>query len=77
MVTDPMFAGATGTPEPGGLHPDEVVELIERLGAAFPLWGSDLVEVAPPVGGKAPMEPSMTLHTAARYIETQARLVLG
>jgi agmatinase len=75
--TDPVFASATGTPEPGGLHPDEVVELIERVGAAFPLWGSDLVEVAPPVGGKAAVEPSMTLHTAARYIETQVRLVLG
>jgi agmatinase len=75
--TDPLFGAATGTPEPGGLHPETVERLIERVGAAFPLWGSDLVEVAPPLGGHSPKEPRLTLRTAARYVETQARLVLG
>ena len=31
--TDSKYADATGTPEPGGLEPDFVVELIRRLGA--------------------------------------------
>jgi arginase family enzyme len=75
--TDPSFALATGTPEPGGLHPDTVTALIEAVGAAFPVWGSDLVEVAPGVSGHAEHEPSTTLATAARYVETQARVTLA
>jgi agmatinase len=75
--TDPLYAHATGTPEPGGLSPDVVLGLIRRVGAAFPVWGSDLVEVAPPLAGHAPNEPDITLRTGARYIEAQARCVLG
>jgi agmatinase len=74
--TDPLFGAATGTPEPGGLAPETVERLITRVGAAFPVWASDLMEVAPPLGGHSPKEPRLTLRTAARYVETQARLVL-
>lgn len=69
--TDPRFAAATGTPEPNGLHPDVVLRLIEKVSAAFRVWGSDLVEVAPPVGQLADGEPARTLETAARYVEAQ------
>jgi agmatinase len=75
--TDPLFGLATGTPEPGGLEPATVVTLIRRLGEAFPVWGSDLVEVAPPIAGHSPREPALTLGTAADYIEVQARASLG
>jgi agmatinase len=75
--TDPLFALATGTPEPGGLEPATVVTLIRRLAAAFPVWGSDLVEVAPPLAGHSPREPAHTLATAAHYIEVQAEATLG
>ncbi len=75
--TDPLFALATGTPEPGGLEPSQVLHLIERVGAAFPIWGSDLVEVAPSVAGHSPREPAMTLRTAAAYVEAQARCALA
>jgi agmatinase len=75
--TDPLWAHATGTPEPGGLSPDTVLGLIRRVGTAFPVWGSDLVEVAPPLAGHAPGEPDKTLRTAARYIEAQVRRALG
>ena len=74
--TDPLFALATGTPEPGGLDPEQVLKLIELVGGAFPLWGSDLMEVAPPLAGHSPREPAATLRTSARYIEAQARLSL-
>lgn len=74
--TDPEFAMATGTPEPGGLHPDTVVGLIRAVTSAFPLWGSDLVEVAPPLAGHRPGEPGTTLATAVRYLETQAAATL-
>ncbi len=74
--TDPRWASATGTPEPNGLHPDVVLTLIERVGGAFTVWGSDLVEVAPPVGQRADGEPARTLETAARYVEAQLALSL-
>jgi guanidinobutyrase len=72
--TDPLFGLATGTPEPKGLEPDAVLTLIRAVGAAFPIWGSDLVEVAPPLAGHSPREPETTLRTAASYVEAQARL---
>jgi len=74
--TDSAFASATGTPEPGGLHPDMVTTLIERVGGAFPCWGSDLVEVAPPLAGAIAGEPETTLHTALRYLRAQIALGL-
>jgi agmatinase len=72
--TDPLFGLATGTPEPGGLYPETVLRLIERVGHAFPVWGSDLVEVAPPLAGHSPREPATTLRTAAHYVEAQAKI---
>ncbi len=74
--TDPLFGLATGTPEPGGLAPETVHTLIDTVGAAFPVWGSDLVEVAPPLAGHSPREPAVTLRTAAHYVEAQARACL-
>lgn len=75
--TDPLFGLATGTPEPGGLAPETVIHLIEAVGRAFPIWGSDVVEVAPPLAGHSPREPALTLRTAAHYLEVQARASLG
>ena len=75
--TDPLFGLATGTPEPGGMDPDHVLRIIQEVGRAFPIWGSDLVEVAPPLAGHSPREPRNTLRTAARYLEAQARAMLA
>lgn len=66
--TDPAFASATGTPEPGGLHPDFVSDLVHLLAQRFPLVAGDLVEVAPPLAHEVPGEPDTTLATAARYL---------
>lgn len=74
--TDESFAGATGTPEPGGLTPDLVNEVTRRVGERFPLIGADLVEVAPPLC-RAVGEPERTLDTAASYLETLAQLALA
>lgn len=43
---DPAYAPGTGTPEPFGLTPSDVLEIIERL--AKNAVGMDLVEVCPP-----------------------------
>jgi len=64
--TDEAWADATGTPEPLGLEPDFVAELIARLGREVGLIGGDIMEVAPPIprlaGGR-----ERTLATAVRY----------
>lgn len=73
--TDPEFARATGTPEPDGLFPATVTQLITRIARKYPMWGSDLVEVAPPLAEREG-EPQRTLATAADYVELQARLSL-
>lgn len=73
--TDEAFASATGTPEPGGLRPDEVDEITRRVGERFPLIGADLVEVAPPLS-RLPGEPQRTFDTAALYLKTLSELAL-
>ncbi len=64
--TDEKWADATGTPEPLGLEPDWVVELIRRLGTDVGLLGGDVMEVAPSLTPQ-PHSASRTLALAARY----------
>lgn len=65
--TDEAFADATGTPEPDGLEPEWVLELIRRLGAEIGLAGGDIMEVAPPLRRTAG-GPERTTELAARYL---------
>lgn len=47
-VVDPGSAPGTGTPEPGGLTPRELLDAVRRIGRDVPLVGLEIVEVAPP-----------------------------
>jgi agmatinase len=47
-VVDPGAAPGTGTPEPGGLQPRELLRAVRRIVAAVDLAGMDIVEVSPP-----------------------------
>jgi agmatinase len=64
--TDAAFVSATGTPEPGGLHPDVVARIIERVGREVGYVGADLMEVAPMLERNA---PGTTMDTAQRYLD--------
>lgn len=44
---DAQFASATGTPEAGGLTPDEAMIILTRLSEQFPITGADMMEIAP------------------------------
>jgi agmatinase len=66
-ATDALAAPSTGAPEPEGLAPDFVRALIARVGAAFPLLGADVVEVAPSVGSREDAE--RTADVAASYVQ--------
>jgi arginase family enzyme len=74
--TDAVHGDATGTPEPGGLEPDFVVELIRRLGREVGLIGGDVMEVAPALG-TTPESAARTLALAARYLRETLQATLG
>jgi agmatinase len=74
-ATDSGAAPSTGAPEPAGLGPAFVEALIARVGAAFPLLGADLVEVAPPVG--SPDDARRTAEVAARYMRASLAALAG
>lgn len=44
---DAEFASATGTPETGGLTPDEALQILTLLAAEFPITAADMMEIAP------------------------------
>jgi arginase family enzyme len=71
--TDDHWADATGTPEPGGLTPTFVVELIRRLGRDVGLCAGDIVEVAPPLGAS----DNGTVPLAVRYVRETIAAALG
>jgi agmatinase len=74
--TDEAFADATGTPEPGGLHPDFVVALVRRLGREVGLAGGDVMEVAPGAA-RTPEGSARTVALAARYLRETVAAALG
>jgi agmatinase len=47
-VTDPGSAPGTGTPEPGGFTPRELLDTVRRIAVDLPVVGVDVVEVSPP-----------------------------
>lgn len=65
--TDARWADATGTPEPDGLEPRFVIDLIRALGARFQLLGGDVMEVAPPLKDR-PDSTERTVGLAVRYL---------
>ncbi|HET7829443.1 MAG TPA: agmatinase, partial [Candidatus Limnocylindrales bacterium] len=47
-VIDPGNAPGTGTPEPGGMLPREVLRAVRRIAGQVEIAGMDIVEVSPP-----------------------------
>jgi agmatinase len=66
-VVDPAYAPATSTPEPFGLTPLQVIEIIEALSPQ--IIGCDLVEVCPPY------DHGQTAVLAAKIIQTSIRWI--
>lgn len=73
--TDSRFADATGTPEPFGLTPDFVVELIRRLGKEVGLCAADVMEVAPTLQ-RTPDGAQRTVSLAVRYMKESLSAML-
>ena len=52
-VLDPAFAPGTGTPEPGGMTPGELLPSVRRIAEGLELVSVDVVEVIPTAPGSA------------------------
>lgn len=65
---DAEFASATGTPETGGLTPEQSLDLLARIAAKFPVTAADMMEIAPFTDSSLRGEQSTqkTLHEGAR-----------
>ena len=73
---DPAFAPGTGTPEPGGLLPREVLKMV-RMTAREGLQGMELVEVGTPylhrhhLAEEMAMLPTDTFLSEGQHVENQ------
>jgi agmatinase len=47
-VLDPGFAPGTGTPEPGGMQPADLLRAVRKIALRTRLVAMDVVEVSPP-----------------------------
>ena len=69
-VLDPSAAPGTGTPEPGGMQPIELLHAVRRIALETPLVALDVMEVSPPYD-----HADVTVNNAHRVIfETLAAL---
>jgi len=71
--TDAKWAAACGTPEPGGMTPDQVIAVIKAM-KKYEVIGADVVEVAPDLS----LDPELskkTLETSQLYIETSLEVL--
>jgi agmatinase len=50
-VLDPGFVPGTGTPEPGGMTPADLLWAVRNVAASVALVGADVVEVIPSAVG--------------------------
>lgn len=69
-VLDPGFAPGTGTPEPGGMNPADLLRAVRSIALETPLVALDVVEVSPPYD-----HAETTVNAAHRVVlETLAAL---
>ncbi|MDQ3778894.1 MAG: agmatinase family protein, partial [Actinomycetota bacterium] len=68
-VLDPAFAPGTGTPEPGGMTPAELLDACRILVSGLDVVGADVVEVAPVAAGTADVT-ALVADRVAREILT-------
>jgi agmatinase len=88
-VVDPGSAPGTGTPEPGGMLPRELLRAIRQVVGAVELAGMDIVEVSPPydwaestamIANRCALEAISALavkHRAGRDIRFAPRVAVG
>ena len=64
---DEGYADATGTPEPDGLEPELLFNLIDKLGREVGICGADIMEVAP-LAERSQGGTARTIALATRFV---------
>jgi len=64
--TDARWAGACGTPEPGGLTREHVTAVIDALAGRYAIIGADMVELAPGLSLSSE-QAETSIETATSY----------
>lgn len=69
---DSEFVAATGTPETGGMTPEDALLIINTLAEQYPITGADIMEIAPFLNTslKEDGEPDTTLKVSADIAAT-------
>ena len=62
-VLDPGFAPGTGTPEPGGMNPADLLRVVRELARRTDVVALDVVEVSPPYD-----HADLTVNNAHRVV---------
>ncbi|MFD4668704.1 agmatinase [Lentzea sp. NPDC058450] len=62
-ILDPGYAPGTGTPEPGGMTPADLLYAVRRIALETPLVALDVMEVAPPYD-----HADVTINNAHRIV---------
>lgn len=76
---DERYVSATGTPESGGMNPQDCIAMIEKIGGAFDVVAADMMEVAPFTCAnpkRREQEPESTLAVAADISEALLDVML-
>lgn len=69
LSSDAPFSPSVGSPEPGGLKPEFVKQLINQVRQEFTVIGGDIVEVAPSLKGRRGFASEPTCALGAEYLQ--------
>ncbi len=73
-VVDPGAAPGTGTPEPGGISPAELLRAVRKVALTDRLVGADVVEVAPAYDGPGEVTAFLAHRVVLEIISAQAKV---
>jgi len=76
-VVDPGSAPGTGTPEPGGLTPRQLLDTCRRLCRELNIVGADLVEIAPAYDGPGEVTAMLGNRVVLEILNGMAERKLG
>jgi agmatinase len=76
-VVDPAMAPGTGTPEPGGITPRQLLDTVHRLGRELDVVGADVVEVAPGYDGPGEVTARLANRVVLALLDGMAERELG
>lgn len=76
-VVDPAMAPGTGTPEPGGITPRQLLDTVRRLGRRLPIVGADVVEVSPPFDGPGEVTARLANRVVLDLLNGMAERAMG